>query len=81
MDHVDWLDTPQATTLAKTLAQQVLPGGIVILRSASLNPPYVKLIAAAGFDCRCVGRADQGYMDRVNMYSSFFVCKRKGGKA
>lgn len=44
MDHVDWLDTPTVQELASTLAQQVLPGGIVIWRSASLSPPYSKVI-------------------------------------
>ena len=26
---------------------------------------------------RCLQRADEGYMDRVNMYSSFYVAVRK----
>jgi betaine lipid synthase len=77
MDHVDWLDLDTANTVAKTLAEQVLPGGIVIWRSAAMEPPYAALIAKAGFDVKCVQRADQGYMDRVNMYSSFYVAKRK----
>lgn len=77
MDHVDWLDLPHAQELADALAKQVLPGGIVIWRSASLCPPYAKLIAQAGFDVKCISRADQGYMDRVNMYSSFFTATRK----
>jgi len=43
MDHVDWLDQKTVEELAATLAQQVLPGGIVIWRSASLTPPYSKV--------------------------------------
>lgn len=43
MDHVDWLDNKTVQELATTLAQQVLPGGIVIWRSASLCPPYSKV--------------------------------------
>eukprot|EP00983_Pelagomonas_calceolata_P082844 1156027-Pelagomonas_calceolata.AAC.11 len=39
-------------------------GGIVIWRSAALCPSYSAVIARAGFDVRCVSRADQGYMDR-----------------
>jgi betaine lipid synthase len=62
-------------------AAQVAPGGIVIWRSAALVPPYAEVIRKAGFDVRCVSRADQGYMDRVNMYSSFYVAKRKGSKS
>jgi hypothetical protein len=46
MDHVDWLDAKTVQELANTLAQQVLPGGIVIWRSASLSPPYTKVRAA-----------------------------------
>lgn len=49
MDHVDWLDEKTMHEVAATLAQQVLPGGIVIWRSASLAPPYSK-----------VGQAGQG---------------------
>ncbi|MEW5303500.1 MAG: hypothetical protein WDW38_001833 [Sanguina aurantia] len=79
MDHVDWLDMATAQELATTLAQQVAAGGIVIWRSAALEPPYADLIRDAGFDVKCISRADQGYMDRVNMYSSFYVAKRKGG--
>ena len=64
MDHVDWLDIDHATVVAQTLAEQVLPGGIVIWRSAAMTPPYAELIRQAGFDVRCIQRADQGYMDR-----------------
>jgi hypothetical protein len=52
MDHVDWLDQKTVQELVNTLAQQVLPGGIIIWRSASLNPPYSKVrvrpVAVAG---------------------------------
>ena len=74
MDHVDWLDETMAREVAVSLGQQVIPGGRVILRSAALNPPYVKFIEEAGFEVRCLQRIDQGYMDRVNSYASFFVC-------
>lgn len=57
---------------------QVRPGGIVIWRSASFNPPYAKLIELAGFSVRCLQRASDGYMDRVNMYASFYVATRNG---
>jgi hypothetical protein len=64
MDHVDWLGEAYVKELAATLAQQVLPGGIVIWRSASLNPPYAQAIADAGFAVTCLQRASDGYMDR-----------------
>ena len=66
MDHVDWLDEKIVQELATTLRQQVLPGGIVIWRSASLSPPYAKVIADAGFNVTCISRASEGYMDRVS---------------
>ncbi len=65
MDHVDWLDLDHAKTLADTLALQVVPGGIVIWRSAAMQPPYAELIKKAGFDVQCISRADAGYMDKV----------------
>lgn len=81
MDHLDWMSHAQHVEYAEALAKQVRPGGIVIWRSAALVPPYAEVIRQAGFDVRCVGRADQQYMDRVNMYSSFYVAKRKAHKA
>ena len=67
MDHVDWQDLGQARMLAATLAKHVAPGGRVIWRSAALCPPYAHVIREAGFDVQCLQRADEGYMDRVNM--------------
>ena len=77
MDHVDWLDEKMAKEVAKTLGRQVVPGGRVIMRSAALNPPYAKFIEQEGFEARCLQRADQGYCDRVNMYSSFWLFIKK----
>ncbi|KAJ9529578.1 hypothetical protein QJQ45_013915 [Haematococcus lacustris] len=77
MDHLDWMQQEQHEEYARALACQVAPGGIVIWRSAANVPPYAEIIRKAGFDVRCISRADQGYMDRVNMYSSFYVAKRK----
>lgn len=56
---------------------QVLTGGKVIWRSASNSPPYAKHIAAHGFDVTRLQVATEGFMDRVNMYSSFYVAVRK----
>jgi betaine lipid synthase len=78
MDHVDWLDDETAQQVADALGRQVKPGGIVIWRSASLEPPYASKIAAAGFEVRCLQRATDGYMDRVNMYASFYAAERLG---
>lgn len=62
--------------VSQLCAVQVLPGGRVIWRSAAEVPPYAKLIADAGFKVKCLQQAKTGYMDRVNMYSSFWVAER-----
>ncbi|CAD7703949.1 unnamed protein product [Ostreobium quekettii] len=80
MDHVDWMDPEAAQNVVQLLGRQVLPGGRVIWRSASLCPPYVAMMESAGFDVKCVQRADRPdcyYMDRVNMYNSFYVAVRR----
>jgi betaine lipid synthase len=77
MDHLDWLDEPAARQVAAALGRRVAPGGRVIWRSAALAPPYSRWIEEAGFEVRCLQRADEGYMDRVNSYASFFVAVKK----
>lgn len=79
MDHVDWLDEATARQVASALAASVIPGGRVIWRSAALCPPYAAFIEAAGFEVKCLQRADQvKFMDKVNMYASFWVGIRRG---
>lgn len=74
MDHADWLSQEDLNVLINALWEHVLPGGRVLFRSAGLRPPYVDLLEKAGFKVECVARADEvPYMDRVNMYSSFYV--------
>ena len=41
---------------------------------ATVNRP---LVSCACAQVQCLQRADEGYMDRVNMYSSFYVATRK----
>ena len=77
MDHVDWLDDAAAREVAATLGAQVVAGGKVIWRSASFAPPYARFIEEAGFDVRRLQVATDGYMDRVNMYSSFYCAVRR----
>ena len=81
MDHVDWLNDQLVEELASNLEKQVVSGGRLIWRSASLNPPYVKVLAAHGFECHCVHRITDkeynGCIDRVNMYASFWYADRK----
>lgn len=80
MDHVDWMDTEKALEVVSLLSEQVVPGGQVIWRSASYCPPYVKMMQIAGFQVECVQRADREdcyYMDKVNMYNSFYSAIKK----
>jgi len=53
-------------------------GGRVIWRSASRSPKYAKCIENAGFNVIRITTSDK-YMDRVNMYASFYVGIRQGG--
>lgn len=69
--------TATGAVLNRLLALQVLPGGLVIWRSAAIVPPYAKLIENAGFNVKCLQKAQDGYMDRVNMYCSFWVAERR----
>jgi len=78
MDHVDWLEQPDIDTLCAALKDQVKPGGRVIWRSASRSPKYAKCIEEAGFDVVRITTSEK-YMDRVNMYASFYVGIRQGG--
>ncbi|CAI5471037.1 unnamed protein product [Closterium sp. Yama58-4] len=80
MDHVDWLGQKDIDTLCQALKEQVKPGGRVIWRSASRDPGYAKDIEKAGFKVVQVRSiSQQQYMDRVNMYASFYVAIREGG--
>lgn len=76
MDHLDWMDLKMMRKVANALRSQVAPGGRVIFRSAAFEPPYVEMLRDAGFTVKCLQRADKekgGYMDRVNMYASFYL--------
>jgi betaine lipid synthase len=78
MDHVDWTDEKYVKHLAQVLYRQVVPGGLVIWRSASKNPWYSPFFAEAGFDVVCIERHhDRVAIDCVNMYASFWVGTRK----
>lgn len=75
MDHVDWLEQKDIDTLCNALRRQVIPGGRVIWRSASRRPGYARCIESSGFKVRRIQSSEQ-YMDRVNMYASFYVAVR-----
>ena len=75
MDHMDWLGEEYGENLSVSLAQHIAPGGRIIWRSATKDPPYRKQIEAAGFECTQVAAhsKDTPYIDRINMYASFWV--------
>eukprot|EP00850_Spirogloea_muscicola_P021425 SM000249S08236 [mRNA] locus=s249:17321:22871:+ [translate_table: standard] len=82
MDHVDWLEQKDIDNLCEALCGQVEPGGRVIWRSASRCPAYARCIEKAGFRVICIrSTSEEQYMDRVNMYASFYLAIRKGGPA
>ena len=77
MDHADWQDENATRELSKALYEQMIEGGKIILRSAGLRPHYVNQLEDYGFVVKCISRIDeQPFMDRVNMYASFYVCDR-----
>eukprot|EP00245_Coleochaete_scutata_P005726 TRINITY_DN1951_c0_g1_i1.p1 TRINITY_DN1951_c0_g1~~TRINITY_DN1951_c0_g1_i1.p1 ORF type:complete len:664 (-),score=144.25 TRINITY_DN1951_c0_g1_i1:680-2671(-) len=78
MDHVDWLEQKDIDVLCDALKAQVKPGGRVIWRSASRHPHYAKCIEQSGFKVVRIHGSEK-YMDRVNMYASFYVAIRNGG--
>ena len=84
MDHVDWLDDTAVAELARGLQKQVVPGGRIIWRSASLNPPYGNVFQKHGFKIECVHRVtdkdQEGCIDRVNMYASFWLGIREASR-
>jgi len=74
MDHVDWLDDAMAKEVAKALGTQVNAGGRVIWRSAANEPRYATFIEDAGFQVQRIQVQEPGkMMDKVNMYSSFYL--------
>jgi betaine lipid synthase len=77
MDHVDWQCPKQAHELAKALYDHTNPGAKIIFRSAALYPFYADILEEVGFKVVCLDRiTNWGYMDRVNMYASFYLCTK-----
>ncbi|KAF9888921.1 hypothetical protein FE257_008090 [Aspergillus nanangensis] len=79
MDSMDWFD-PNATaaTVQVTRLNRVLKmGGRVLLRSAAKTPWYIGTFEAYGFSPECIAaRAGGACIDRVNMYSSCWICTK-----
>ncbi|KUL84051.1 hypothetical protein ZTR_07119 [Talaromyces verruculosus] len=76
MDSMDWFnpDEDAAAKQAQALNRALKMGGRVLLRSASIDPWYIKDFEANGFTPRRVGARFPGTcIDRVNMYASAWV--------
>mmetsp|Transcript_8248 Transcript_8248/g.30422 ORF Transcript_8248/g.30422 Transcript_8248/m.30422 type:complete len:746 (-) Transcript_8248:1595-3832(-) len=75
MDHVDWLPRPLVEELSRELAAHVVKNGRILWRSASVSPPYVEDFRKAGFKVQRIHchSEDCHYIDRVNMYASFWI--------
>ncbi|EED20542.1 conserved hypothetical protein [Talaromyces stipitatus ATCC 10500] len=76
MDSMDWFnpDEDAAAKQAQALNRALKMGGRVLLRSASIEPWYIKDFEANGFTPRRVGARFPGTcIDRVNMYASAWI--------
>ncbi|KAK4158706.1 hypothetical protein QBC43DRAFT_143711 [Cladorrhinum sp. PSN259] len=79
MDSMDWFD-PTSNAASKQimkLNRALRLGGRVLLRSAGLEPWYIKEFEKHGFLGKRVGnRVPGSCIDRVNMYASCWVCEK-----
>ena len=80
MDSMDWMTPtgPEAEAQVKAVNRALKPGGRVLLRSAGLNPWYIRAFEENGFTCkRVAARLPPGTCtDRVNMYASTWICTK-----
>lgn len=80
MDSMDWMTPtgPEAAAQVKAVNRALKSGGRVLLRSAGLNPWYIRAFEENGFTCkRVAARIPPGTCtDRVNMYASTWICTK-----
>ncbi|KAJ5105617.1 hypothetical protein NUU61_002964 [Penicillium alfredii] len=79
MDSMDWFDPSEdaASAQARKLNHALKNGGRILLRSASIDPWYIKHFEENGFSARRVGARFPGTcIDRVNMYASTWICTK-----
>lgn len=75
MDHLDWFSLEDATAEISAVARKTAKGGKVFWRSAGKHPWYISLFEELGFvvkPCQ-IREGDSMYIDRVNMYASFWM--------
>lgn len=83
MDHMDWFDPngDDARKEIEAVKECLSPGGRVMLRSAAQFPWYIKTFESCGFKCKPAAIRHSGELiDRINMYSSTWVCTKAGEK-
>ncbi|KAF2016249.1 hypothetical protein BU24DRAFT_462429 [Aaosphaeria arxii CBS 175.79] len=82
MDSMDWFppEGKQAIRQIQALNRALKVRGRVMLRSAGLEPWYVKVFESEGFSCkRVAARIPGSCIDRVNMYASTWICTKEQG--
>ncbi|KAJ0417139.1 hypothetical protein BJY00DRAFT_325812 [Aspergillus carlsbadensis] len=79
MDSMDWFDPEgtDAAAQARKFNHALKMDGRILLRSASIEPWYIKNFEENGFTARRVGARFPGScIDRVNMYASTWICTK-----
>ncbi|KAJ5057282.1 hypothetical protein J3E72DRAFT_377819 [Bipolaris maydis] len=80
MDSMDWFppNGTQALRQIRALNRALKVKGRVMLRSAGLEPWYIKVFAECGFTVKRVAvRLPGTCIDRVNMYASTWICTKE----
>lgn len=83
MDHMDWFnpDGEDARKEIEAVKECLVAGGRVMLRSAAQYPWYIKTFESCGFTCKPAAIRHSGELiDRINMYSSTWVCTKAADK-
>ncbi|KAI8893824.1 hypothetical protein BC833DRAFT_531286 [Globomyces pollinis-pini] len=74
MDHLDWFSEQDARTEIEAVHKKMKKGGMVFWRSAGKAPWYNSIFQSTGFEIQVcqVREGETMYIDRVNMYASFW---------
>ncbi|KAE8826756.1 hypothetical protein HRS9139_07928 [Pyrenophora teres f. teres] len=82
MDSMDWFPPTgtQALKQIRALNRALKIKGRVMLRSAGLEPWYIRVFGESGFSVKRVAvRVPGSCIDRVNMYASTWICTKEVG--